>query len=136
MWLVYLHVLLHWWHSAACARLFIVYIVLTRAELPVRATTRSHELSRRHVTSTFPQVRTTHHLFIIFLLYPTHHLRPSFSLPPNRNSDHPGSNTEQGSPPPSPSPLLLLHFYRENTSALSSVDDSRQSLPTHATNSQ
>ena len=51
-----------------------------------------------------------------------------FSLPPSRNSDP----VSHSSSPPFPPTVRVLHFYREKTSALSSLVDSRRIVPTHA----
>ena len=60
-----------------------------------------------------------------------------FSLPPDRNSD-PGSHSRLFSHLPNMVRALhcALHFYREKTSALSSLVDSRRFVPTHARRSQ
>ena len=67
---------------------------------------------------------TTNRFSILFVLL--------FSLPPGRNSD-PGSHSRLFS---LPTPVRALHFYREKTSALSSLVDSRRIVLTHARRSR
>ena len=70
-------------------------------------------------------------LFIsLFIFHPIYYLRPSFSLSLLVVAQIRGHIA--GSSPPLPTTVRALHFYRENTSTLSSLIDSRRIAPIHA----
>ena len=67
--------------------------------------------------------------------YPIYYIRPSFSLPPiNGRTSDPGPHSTLFSL--LPTTVRALYFYREKTSDLSSLVDSRRIGPTHARHSQ
>ena len=75
---------------------------------------------------------TTRFFLFYFICIPFIVFAPLFSLPSinSRNSD-PGSHSRLFSP--LPTTVRALHFYREKTSALSFLVDSRRIVPTYAT---
>ena len=68
----------------------------------------------------------------VFVFCPSHSLSSHFRLSPSLVVTQIRGH-KVGSSPSSPTTVLVLHFYREKISALSSLVDVRRIPPTHAT---
>ena len=90
-----------------------------------------NDSSARYLIFLRSAVSHIHMHFISFVIFV--HIFIFFSLPRSRNSDA-GSYSRLF--PPSPDTVRALHFSRGKISALSSLVDSRQIVPSHARRSQ
>ena len=112
----------------------LIAAALQALSLRVRLSPCNSTRASNSFTNRTDQIDNVFLFLFLFIFFPIYYLRPSFSLPPSRNSD-PVSHSRLFSPP-SPLRFVPCIFYLDSISALSSLVDLRRIVATQGRRSQ